>query len=180
MKRISLSAAWPIVVLLGVLAYAQTRSGKLGGEVQSFRLKIAGYDPKDLLRGRYLQFRVDWTPDPEAELSVESAWASDCLCLRRDPQTSSNALTRPLSCAEAVSAPCDAYVTNESLAGLTRYYLPEDAAPVVEEIFRDPGHVFEIDANVTPNGNIAATALLIDGVSWEAAVSAKQAEETQQ
>ena len=170
MKRIYLSVAWPILVLLGVLAFAQIRSGTMGANVQTYRLKIRGYDPKDLLRGRYLQYVVDWNFDSDAENFPDAG----CLCLRKDPQ---DIYPRAhfLNCADTSTASCDSWASRSSVSRLNRFYLPEDDAPVVEAIFFQSDRLFEIEVNVTASGEIAASSLLIDGSSWETAVAAERA-----
>jgi|GEM_PF-1159822 len=163
MKRIHLSVAWPMIVLAGSLVFAQFRSGNAGPDVSHFRLKIRGYDPKDLLRGRYLLFAVEWNFGS----SSPDAGNDKYLCLKKDP-SSSHPIVEWTS--DRQQPGCEAFASRDSVRQLNRYYLPETAAPTVEKIFGQPDRLFEIEVNVTKDSQITPKSLLIDGVSWETAV----------
>ena len=47
---------------------------------RAFRFRIEGYDPRDLLRGHYLQFRIAFDFIPGTESSA-AASEDSCLCL---------------------------------------------------------------------------------------------------
>ncbi len=161
MKRFCLVLIWPIVVLAGVLLFAQFKSGYIGAEVSHFRLKILGHDPKDLLRGRYLLFTVDWNFE---SYNTPSAF-DNYLCFKKNPLS-------PYPIVKWIPEPapeCVALVDKDSVLELNRFYLPEFDAPVVERIFQQQNHLYEIEVNVA-RGSITPTSLLIDGKTWQSSL----------
>lgn len=99
---------------------------------RDFVLEIGGYDPRDLLRGRYLRFRL--VVDP-VEAPAACAGVVCCVCLSAG-EPGARARTEQMPCAEAREA-CDGWLTPEALARSYRFYVPETRAAELEERLRE-------------------------------------------
>ncbi|MEM9502067.1 MAG: GDYXXLXY domain-containing protein [Pseudomonadota bacterium] len=108
-------------------------------------VEIEGYDPRDLLRGHYVEFTYDW-PEPvhNAEDSEDRLWRSrggpQILCLYGEAP----ALDRAVSIQEAEVGECAHLARSDgtSVYGLTslergRFYVGQDRALEIEEEMRD-------------------------------------------
>jgi uncharacterized membrane-anchored protein len=123
---------------------------------QEWSLPVAGYDPRDLLRGHYIQYRLNLPTD-------EGGYCSDdapncCLCLSRGEPVS---ISR-LECSLASS--CQGMLRTEYLPQLQRYYVPEARAKEAEDKLRsaDQGKAKLVIA-LDPNGKPQVRELLIEG-----------------
>jgi GDYXXLXY protein len=114
-----------LAVLLGVV-----RAELFRGRARDFVFEIAGYDPRDLLRGHYLQFRLRIDPLPVREPCDDEA-ADCCLCLTRsDPDAVPYA--ERATCATA-RVSCDGALLIRYLNEPQRYYVPEQSAALLEK-----------------------------------------------
>ena len=66
------------LVLLIVRAELVLKQGK------RWTVAIGGYDPRDLIRGHYLQYRVRWKKDPNSTEACTDRDGDCYLCLRRE------------------------------------------------------------------------------------------------
>lgn len=145
-----------VLPVLGI-ALGIARSELHFARAQDWSLPVAGYDPRDLLRGHYIQYRLQL---PGAESSYCQDEDRDCcLCLERGEPVS---ISRQI-CSAAES--CDGMLRSEYLSQLERYYVPEARAREAEDKLRaDAGQgkarlVIALD----PGGKPQVRALLIDG-----------------
>lgn len=97
---------------------------------------IAGYDPRDLLRGHYIQFRYDW-PGLAADAGGGIPWIP-ALCI----QGSTPTITRASRLDNQTPAKC-ASIARQAGDGLTdlnngRFYVPQTRAREYEDKLRDP------------------------------------------
>lgn len=121
MKRVSrrrvaiMVALWlPLLGIVGMIV-----RGEVAVRGTEWVFPIHGYDPRDLLRGHYLTYRIDW--------GVEEDWGSDsCLCLAREEGEPVASFT------ECNDAECDAVLTEERARALERYFVPEKHARDLE------------------------------------------------
>lgn len=78
--RAMLAAA--LLLPLIVLAYSWASTYRLAQQGQDWLIPIQGYDPRDLLRGHYVQYRYDWpvakppSVTGQAEAAFDPAFAS--------------------------------------------------------------------------------------------------------
>jgi len=126
MPKAVLPIALALPVLVVVLGIVRAELHFAGSRDVPF--EIAGYDPRDLLRGHYLQFRLHVEESP----ALESCTGSDCcLCLtlrgRDEPP-----LTARASCTTA-RAQCIAVLPTRYLEQPLRYYVPELEASNLEQ-----------------------------------------------
>ncbi len=145
--RLALAAAvaLPILALAGLVWY-QERQLARGTPVV---LDIQGYDPRDLLAGHYLRYRVDWGVEPCLGQPDQPVW----ICLRPRPGAAFNG--PPPGCRLSVHARCR---NGRVEAGIERYYVPESQAADLDRRLRAQGMRLEIA--VTPDGRAAVRRLL--------------------
>lgn len=67
---------------LAALAYSWAATHRLAQQGQEWLIPIQGYDPRDLLRGHYVQYRYDWPVDTPASDGQDNALSSaNQLCI---------------------------------------------------------------------------------------------------
>jgi uncharacterized membrane-anchored protein len=135
----------PIVAFAGLVVRAELL--RASGPV--FHIAIAGYDPRNLLQGHYLRYRLQWPADGSCD------GATCCLCLQ-----TSGAHTK-VECG-VVNAVCDAQLSHQMVEQGREFFIQEDAGPALEQAIRRGQGTMVL--NVTPNGQVRVHALLIDGV----------------
>lgn len=142
----------PILALAALVAYKKhvLASGK------EVILPISGYDPRDILAGHYLIYRVDY-PVPNVCANVKTN-AFGYICL--EPPLFS---LQPIpGCKTMIRGICQ---YRRFVAGIEKYYIPEDQAAYLDEKIR--GKAASIVISVTPAGHAVVKDLLIDGASWK-------------
>lgn len=125
-------------------------------------VRIEGYDPRDLLAGNYLRYRIDWGLQES-----RCSGAGCCYCLwgegRRDaaapPPVPAASLLR---CEDR--APCESWFPVEASAGLEKFFIPEDKGPALEQAIR--AHKATLLLRVTSRGRVGIADLLLDGKPW--------------
>jgi uncharacterized membrane-anchored protein len=135
----------PIVAFVGLVVRAELL--RASGPV--FHVAIAGYDPRDLLQGHYLRYRLQWP----AEGACDDATC--CLCLQ-----TSGAHTK-VECG-VVDVACDAQLSRLMVEQGREFFIQEDTGPALEQAIRRGGGAIVL--NVTPHGQVHVHELLIDGV----------------
>lgn len=160
-----MSAAWTKRRIAKLVALALPLLGTAGlivrGEIavrgREWEFKIRGYDPRDLLRGHYLTYRIDWAvEEPEVEC------AQCCLCLERAEGRQS--VTRR-QCSDAGG--CEARLTEDELPALERYYIPEERAAGLESAVRAERASVVLSS---VGGRLALKDLRVDGKPWREAL----------
>ncbi len=100
----------------------QVSAGRYFGEEVEFA--ISGYDPRDLLSGHYLTYRVDFGGDWKC--SNELQYVPSCLCLEKDSSGKAKAISQQpcddTTCPLFLKGDCR-YGTFE--AGIERFYFAE-------------------------------------------------------
>jgi len=101
---------------------------------EQWMFELQGYDPRDLLRGHYLQFNIlyDW----DKEKNECSSGIDCCLCLIKNSsplKTSVVPKVHKSSCTSARSQ-CDGYILSSKQNVLNRYYIPEESAKKAESL----------------------------------------------
>jgi uncharacterized membrane-anchored protein len=163
-RWLQLAVILPMLGLLVLVARAEVllRSG------ERFRIAIQGYDPRDLLRGHYLQytFAFDWrgasTCGPLSQGVPTGLDASCCVCLTSDVDSNTLAEARQVACDEVST--CDGWVNAASLTPPLRYFVPERQAAELEEALR--GRSASLSVTCGPGGEPAIGELYLDGRPW--------------
>jgi uncharacterized membrane-anchored protein len=152
-KMLVMALLFPILALAALTAYREYVFS-YGDEVT---LPISGYDPRDLLAGHYLTYRIDYGIDgicspPSAQQTT------GFVCL--EPKVFS--YSAPKSCSKLIRGVCN-YGRFE--AGIERYYVPENQAKRLEEQIR--AKTASIVLSVTHHGEAQVKDLLVNGQSWK-------------
>ncbi|ABC64462.1 GDYXXLXY domain-containing protein [Erythrobacter litoralis] len=124
-----LALALPVIGLGGLWAWTESWSR----EGTDWDVPVAGYDPRDLLRGHYIEFTYDWAGD---DLSGASP---DAFCIEGEAPEIARIVARDdvESCAHFARAD---YGSVYGGAGLQRgrLYVPQTQARELEDKLRDP------------------------------------------
>ncbi|MEO5326759.1 MAG: GDYXXLXY domain-containing protein [Magnetococcus sp. THC-1_WYH] len=163
--RIILSLMIPILFLSGLVANRQWIRHH-GIEV---RLPIEGFDPRDLLAGHYLTYRINYgvavcsnsrpktIPDNPGEIPAH-------VCLT--PLSFKFGNNRDPECHITIRGTCRG---QQFLAGIERFYIPESYAHPLDAAVRNKSG--EILLSVTDSGTASVKGLLIGGRPWQEAVT---------
>lgn len=152
MKRwLALALLLPLVGL--VLSIAAREAGLSGAS--EWRIPIAGFDPRDPIRGRFIQFRYDWRVTGDPALCTAAACA---LCLSGDSGEIVATMVAP-------GTVCPAYVdvNGSNIRGLnvapgqvpdfsSRIFVSETSAPKLEDMLRREPMV--VVAKLTKQGRL--------------------------
>jgi uncharacterized membrane-anchored protein len=126
-RLIWLALALPLLVILLAIARAEL----FLHQASEFSLAIGGYDPRDLLQGRYLQFRLlldtDHTEEREACDTTKQAC---CWCLSHVHDAPA-AIAERATCHTAREL-CDGSLPLEAASKAFRFYVPEAQASAME------------------------------------------------
>lgn len=176
-NREAVAAVLALLFILGVPALMLGKAvyDRHNGAV--WRIDIAGYDPRDLLRGHYLQFQYVWNFDDGTQQGCTYGRPC-CLCLDgRDGAV--NPPVRITDCADrAALRQCDGLIRGKGRAGAVMtdnqvYFIPEREALALESLLRGGEARFQMEI-VTPSGGGAPVmrGLYMDGTRVEAAIRA--------
>jgi uncharacterized membrane-anchored protein len=151
----------PIFIIVGSIGKSEYQLAT--GETWKF--KISGYDPRDLLRGHYVMYQVefDW-----GEGEKDCADKKDCcLCLTRKKDSLDLAKVSKMSCSIAADR-CDGLMREEYIQELRKYFIPEDKGKVLEKAIREKNG--EILVTINDDGHPVVRDLLVDGITWLKAI----------
>ena len=150
-KFLIAALAVPILSLTALAGYKKYKLS-FGKEI---RLPVQGYDPRDLLSGHYLIYRVDYgAKDP----CSEAAGNRDLfLCL--EPRKFS--FESPANCSTLIRGVCK---DGRFEAGIEKFFVPEEKAKILEKmLLSQPA---EIILSVPETGRAQVKNLLINGRLW--------------
>lgn len=157
-QLIFLALLLPILALFGIVIKEELNL-RIGEEII---LPIAGYDPLDPIRGRYIAFRVRYglqaCPGRRSYASDKTGY----VCIKPDRffTYQKNAL---YNCDLFIRGTCEG---NRFMAGIERIFLPEKDAKALDSVVRRGAVSREIKVFVSQNGTARVKDLLLDGVSW--------------
>ena len=155
---VAASLALPVLLVAGLAGQAEWA---LRGGVP-VRVRITGYDPRDLIRGHYLRFRFAWNWEGGAPRGATAA-----LCvLSRDE----NPLVRPL--ASAADPACELPVRlqpGDSLRfqpeGVSdQLFVPEDSAAALQAAMLDGSATLTVALAVARDGTARISGWQVDGM----------------
>lgn len=130
------------VIVLGFVAFQKARIYAQGVEV---RFPVDGYDPRDIIAGHYLIYRVDYgTGAVCAENDMPARYgasAGDPVCLCLTDVTEVPPANYEYACEEKPDSDCVAVLKGRCergrfTAGLERYYINEGKAEELDRIVR--------------------------------------------
>ena len=119
-------------------------------------LSIQGFDPRDLLSGHYLRYRVDW----KGPVCGPQRYGEQCVCLSDEVPARATwngaCDDRPNGCAHFVRGQCNG---GSFEAGLERYYFPESWRGKLVTV--PPNATVEV--SLTSSGKAIVHQLLVEG-----------------
>lgn len=150
----------PILAMAGWIGYHYTMKGS-----PSVELEITGYDPRDLLSGHYLEYRVQYGEKGECKRVAQQA-PNLCMCFDKNVPAKASWLGvctyLPQDCHLFIKGQCK---SGQFKAGIERFYFPErytkdlsivpDRARIKVRMAEGRAQVFD---------------LLIDGLPWRKAL----------
>ena len=162
-KLIFTAIALPLLVLLLLIVRAEyhVRSG------EQWMFEVQGYDPRDLLRGHYLQFTLlyDW----EKGKNECSSGTECCLCLTKNNSAEKTSIVPKVhktSCKTARKQ-CDGYILSAKQNALNRYYIPEESAKRAESLLikARANQQAYLQVSINKKGEPAIVDLILDNQS---------------
>jgi hypothetical protein len=153
--------ALALLLPLAALAAGIVRSERALATATPWAIPITGYDPRDPLRGHYIQFRYDWKVVGEAGLCRDGG----CLiCLRRsDGGVEAEIMARDTN--EACPDRVDPVASHISPEFASRIFVSETSAPELEEALRS--RPMEVLALLRRDGRLINRALRARGETAE-------------
>jgi uncharacterized membrane-anchored protein len=151
------------LVLLIVRAELVLKQGK------RWTVAIGGYDPRDLIRGHYLQYRVRWKKDPNSTEACTDRDGDCYLCLRResgDPGSRPEPLVQWVRGSEKQD--CDSAFSVAAEENLHKYFIPEDKGAVLERAIREKEASLVLAVSAT--GEVVIKDLLLNDEPWTQAI----------
>lgn len=150
MKKYSALIATLIPFLLLSLWLFQINTLKASGE--KVRLAITGEDPRDLLAGHFLQYRVVY--GDRISCGYDYNPNNFCVCLTKgaDDIYSAEKLS---DCSDAATDSCPLFIKGQCqygtfTAGIERYYFPEEYSEKLRTV--PPGSILEISLDASGQG----------------------------
>ncbi len=152
-KLIHLAAlALPLIGLGAVWVQTELQSR----EGTEWDVPVRGYDPRDLLRGHYVEFQYDWPgPDPEAGRT----WSALCLVgsppnlVRAVPIMPDGTAAGNPACAQVAGNP-DPRLGRSAATFGGRLYAPKDTALDLQDKLANPKLQGMIRIRLRPDGHI--------------------------
>lgn len=144
----------PILVMMGWTIY----HARVVATGEKIRLKVEGYDPRDMFAGHYLRYRVNYQ---KKDLCQTRKYESTCLCLDALPHETAtanwagNCAERP-DCRLWLKGRCD---WNGFTAEIERYYISEKRSGSLAQIPPDA----EIEVTLDGQGRGIVTGFFIGG-----------------
>ncbi|MDH4201125.1 MAG: GDYXXLXY domain-containing protein [Spirochaetia bacterium] len=178
--KLVFSLAFPVLVLFAITAWkaANVMIGK------KIILPVVAFDPRDLLSGHYLTYRIQYKYENPEFCSLQYGEILDTsepgvlddyddkvyACLYKSDKNSKDYITRldfdrenDKSCEAIITGYCD---RNEFRAeNLEKFFIPEEEGLKLEKAIRKGRG--EIVISVMKNGSAVVNELLIDGKSWK-------------
>lgn len=172
-KEITVFAALVLAVAGPLLLAGLSLHNRTAYPVVKF--DIEPYDPRDLLYGHYLRFRIKWNFTPEQK-TPQCTGRECCLCVG---EGTDNPPVYVADCLppEQRGQTCMHQITGNGWAGqknfdagIDRYYVDEKLALPLEKLFRDKKESFSLGLSLPPSGTAAVEKLYIGGKPLESYV----------
>jgi uncharacterized membrane-anchored protein len=136
-----------VAVFLPLLMVAKAQMDFAKSDV--IRVDIEPYDPRDLLYGQYMQFKINWNwKNVEEAASVCTDHKNCCLCISDGVDNpfvnvmNCEESEKDLSCKHSIQG--KSYGSNQFDAGINRFYVDERFALPLEQVFQSGKEKFRV------------------------------------
>ena len=153
-KITAIALLFPIIALMSLTAYKKIKI-ETGSKII---LKIEGYDPRDLLSGHYITFRVKYNAKNICKKLEYNRARKAYICLDSNQYFSYD---KPAQCHSYIEGTCKG---SRFKAGLNRFYIPQEHAHKLDKLVRNKNASIEVSV---ANGKALITDLLINDRSWK-------------
>ena len=156
-----------LVLPLIVLALGIVRAERHLADGKRWMFEVNGYDPRDLLRGHYINYRLVLEQSPADERCDDDHGERCCLCLTSQPAGMPTKAQR--TTCESAETRCDGVLKTRYLSELQRYYIPEERAAELTARFQDAAreHRAQLVVAIDAQGKPQIDTLTIDGMALE-------------
>ena len=134
------------------------------------KVEIEPYDPRDLMYGHYMQFRIKW--NWKKDIGSCSGGAC-CLCVGEGDNNPEVSLTscpaakadKPAQCAHVLEGGHYGFSNSTSNfdIGINRYYVDEALALPLEDLFRNKKDAFQVGLSISPTGKAVLEKMYVSG-----------------
>jgi uncharacterized membrane-anchored protein len=167
-RHLIFALVFPILVLAALIIYKQVRV-MIGKEII---LPISGFDPRDILSGHFLIYRIDYGIQNNDICRNYDNNNDAYICLKKDssrPDTYFSTISPDKDLFESEDEECFAVIKGKCkdglfTAGIERFFIPEGYAYSLDSAVRNSHG--KIVLSVTKGGSAAIKDLLIDGKPW--------------
>ncbi len=150
----------PFITLCLLIARAELHIN----QSKIWHFEVQGYDPRDLLRGHYLRFTLNY----DIEHSTNQCSGTNCCLCLTDVGNKVPKVTKK-TCVSAKNQ-CDGYINDKLARKLNRYYIGEQQAKQAEKILREArsNNSALLSLAINAKGEPQITDMIIDGQSLTA------------
>lgn len=156
-KMVLLILIFPLLAMLSLTFYRAFRF--YVGE--NIILPIEGYDPRDLLRGHYVTYRVKYGVENLCFNKSSRLRSAGFVCL----DNKSFSYNRFPNCRKMIKGLCQA---GTFTAGIEKFYIPEAHGKALDKMLRESRGSIEL--SLTSEGKAQIKQLYIDGIPWSEVV----------
>lgn len=166
-RRTRLTLTASLLLPLVALAASWTFTHRQAQQGQEWLIPIQGYDPRDLLRGHYVQYRYDWPVSPQQQTeSAVTPSSANALCITGSAPHIRAAWPLPGNPDPAVEKDCAIILrgtlgTRREIRGLDSgiFYASQSEALVLSRKLADPDVQGLIRVRVRPDGMLRPIAM---------------------
>ena len=158
-KLFTIALGFPILYLMGIMGINEYQLRKS----QTLTLPIQGYDPRDLLSGYYLRYKVKYgvkCPKKNKSKTERRFKLAAYVCFKPEKSITYSPSEK---CSLFIKGKCDPFTNEFQSKNINRYYIPERAKEL-ERLFTSAKKQ-EVILSVTKKGQALVKDVLIDGES---------------
>lgn len=160
MKNAKWIAIFSLVLPLLFFTWQVTTHISQEREFEAWRIEVQGYDPRHILKGRYITYRFNYPWADGAATDCSDFRTSCCLCLRGARENPNASL---VNCETALETKqCQGLLRKDYKGrdrskknfsiGLTEYYVDERAAKTLDKMLRNNEISMSVDVLLAPKG----------------------------
>ena len=161
-RKLMIALAIPIVALVALA----TAKGVAQHSGNTILIPIEGYDPRDLLSGHYLTYRLSFAASIHCGDDERSEVIYVCLVQTDNDDVTAETVSSPNSeydhCDVTLKGTCE---VGRFTAGLERFYIPESYSAALDRAVRNRRG--KLLVSVGSDGDAAIKDLLIDDIPWK-------------